>query len=496
MALAALQSQAIAGVPVVIHLAPGTYLLGSAPFVFDARTQASEVRLIGAAGTTLQAASPNVSLFKVGAGAPTITLYGLQLRSQVYMEAGALNVQNCTFWESSAEFGGALQVAGGSLAVELTVFAGCKATRGGAAWVSGGIAVFSSSTFEGCIASEEQGGGAVWVELSGEVVLRERTLLHGNLAVGLLDSIHIAAGGKLRYVLPAPLAHYIDLARDGLLTADYGGQPAIALKADKQYQDYPSACAAGVYGNSYDVVEQSSGLCSALCPTGYMCGASATITPIPCELGGYCREGSSTAQPCPSGRFGNMTGLTSADACYVCPPGTSCGIGVTMAVACTPGTYSANSSSAACLICPETTYQPTAGSIDCLDCGEGYLCPRGSSVRIGVPCSEGTYLPKGASFTKQNDCDPCPIGRWCVGGRNKPKPCSPGTVQPVAGTGACKKCAAGKYQANEGEQACVACQLGSYCPEGASAPLPCAEGSYSQRSAMRHDQAGLLRDHG
>ena len=94
VALAALQSNATAGVPVVIHLAPGGYLLGSAPFVFDARTQASEVRLIGTAGTTLQAASPNVSLFKVGTGAPTITLYGLQLRSQVYMDGGALHVQN------------------------------------------------------------------------------------------------------------------------------------------------------------------------------------------------------------------------------------------------------------------------------------------------------------------------------------------------------------------------------------------------------------------
>ena len=115
MALAALQSNATAGVPVVIHLASGAYLLDSAPFVFDARTQASEVRLIGAAGATLQAASPNVSLFQVSTGAPTVTLYGLQLRSQVYMDGGALNVQSCTFNESSAEFGGALQVRGGCL---------------------------------------------------------------------------------------------------------------------------------------------------------------------------------------------------------------------------------------------------------------------------------------------------------------------------------------------------------------------------------------------
>ena len=155
--------------------------------------------------------------------------------------------------------------------MERTVFEGCKATRGGAAWVSGGVVIFSSCTFTGCTASEEKGAGAIWVELSGSVVLRERTLLHDNYAAGMLDSIHIAGGGELQYVLPAPLAHYIDLARDGLVAADYGGRSAIALKTAKQYQNYPSACAAGVYGNSYVALEQSSGLCSALCPAGYVC---------------------------------------------------------------------------------------------------------------------------------------------------------------------------------------------------------------------------------
>ena len=172
VAIAALQSDAAAGVPVVIHLAPGAYLLDNAPFAFDALTRASDVRLVGVFGTTLQAASPNTSLFKVGAGSPTVTLVGLQLRSQVLIDGGALHVQDCTFEASSAELGGALQVKGGSLAVERTVFEGCKATRGGAAWVSGGVAIFSSCAFKGCTASEVKGAGAIWVELSGSVVLR------------------------------------------------------------------------------------------------------------------------------------------------------------------------------------------------------------------------------------------------------------------------------------------------------------------------------------
>ena len=158
--LAALQSDDTAGVPVVIHLAPGAYLLDDAPFALNASTRASDIRLVGAFGTTLQASSPNASLFKVGVGAPKITLVGLQLHSQVSVDGGALHVQNCTCKESSAELGGALQVTGGSLAVERTVFEGCKATRGGAAWISGGVAIFSSCTFKGCTASEETGAGA------------------------------------------------------------------------------------------------------------------------------------------------------------------------------------------------------------------------------------------------------------------------------------------------------------------------------------------------
>ena len=50
--------------------------------------------------------------------------------------------------------------------------------------------------------------------------------------------------------------------------------------------------------------------------------------------------------------------------------------------------------------------------------------------------------------------------------------------------GACDKCEAGKYQADEGKQACVACKRGSYCPAGASAPLPCVEGSHSSATDL------------
>ena len=50
--------------------------------------------------------------------------------------------------------------------------------------------------------------------------------------------------------------------------------------------------------------------------------------------------------------------------------------------------------------------------------------------------------------------------------------------------GECTQCAAGTFQEKEGMQACIACEPGSFCPEGASAPLPCAEGSYSNATNL------------
>ena len=94
----------------------------------------------------------------------------------------------------------------------------------------------SGCTIEGCESSQAQGGGAVWVEGSGGVVLRDQTKLHRNHArdntgaYRLLDSIHIETGGTLQYALPAPLAHYIDSARDGAWTADYRGAPLVRVR--------------------------------------------------------------------------------------------------------------------------------------------------------------------------------------------------------------------------------------------------------------------------
>ena len=501
-ALAALRTEASAGAPAVILLVAGNFTLTDAPFAFDARIRASEVRLIGTASATLQAAgsggggavnATGAPLFTVSAGAPSVTVRGLVLRSQLVLDGGELHLENCSFVNSSAEEGGGLRVSGGALTADGVSFETCQATRGGAVHVSGGgAAVFSGCTFARSAASAVLGGGAVWVGATGRVVLRERTHLHDNSAAGDLGSIHIAEGGSAVYVLPAPLAHYVDLARDGSWTADYEGRPALALKGGTLYRDYPSACPAGQYGNSEEMVEQSSSLCAGLCPAGTVCGETATVTPSVCELGGYCPKGSSAARPCPSGRFGNATALEAPEGvrgCHACPAGASCGVGATMPIPCAPGTFAANGSTAACLPCPATTYQPAAGATACLLCGDLdgdlYYCPEGSSMRFSPLCSEGSYLPAGRVYTEQADCEPCPISMWCSGGSSAPQECGVGRFANVSGLSNCFDCQPGSYQDQRGATGSLACPIAAYCAgEGASSPTPCPGGTWSNRTGL------------
>ena len=83
----------------------------------------------------------------------------------------------------------------------------------------------------------------------------------------------------MQYVLPAPLAHYVDSARDGSWTLDYEHQPSLALGVGAQFSDYPRACAAGVYGDSEATAAQSSALCSGLCPVAKLVESGLLFAP-------------------------------------------------------------------------------------------------------------------------------------------------------------------------------------------------------------------------
>ena len=320
-------------------------------------------------------------------------------------------------------------VEGGELLVDNCTFAG---DRGGTMIVRGGTVTAQDSSFNGA-------------------------------------AIDLAAGGSLVYRLPAPLGHWINSL----------GQDDLALTAGESYIDFPPTCSAGLFGNKSITKEQSSPFCSGLCPAGHTCGL-ATVVPLPCERGGYCPEGSPAARPCTSGRYGGATGMSSAAECLVCPPGAACGVGAAEPTPCSPGTFAPNGSSAACLMCPKATYQPDAGATECVACGVGYYCPPGSSSRIPASCNEGSFLPAGRAFADQNDCEPCAIGSWCVGGRSAPKQCSVGSFANTTGLGECVSCSPGKFQNEQGATGCKLCPVASYCNgEGSSAATPCPGGTWS-----------------
>ena len=97
-------------------------------------------------------------------------------------------------------------------------------------------------------------------------------------------------------------------------------------------------------------------------------------------------------------------------------------------------------------------------------CPAGYYCPIGTSQPVS--CGKGHYSRSGASSAQ-----------GCLS-------CSPGSYAAAQGTTECTICPTGTYQPAKGEQACVACKPGSFCPKGASSPLPCKEGSYSESTNL------------
>ena len=149
---------------------------------------------------------------------------------------------------------------------------------------------------------------------------------------------------------------------------------------------------------------------------------------------------------------------------------------------CSPGTYAGSEGSVTCTRCAPGKYQGASGATACsAACEPGSYCAEGAGAPL--PCSEGTYS-SATNLSSADQCQTTDPGNFAPTGSMQQIPCSRGSVQPLGGKGSCDACAAGKYQANEGQQTCVACEPGFYCPEGAAAALPCAGGSYSTSTSL------------
>ena len=203
----------------------------------------------------------------------------------------------------------------------------------------------------------------------------------------------------------------------------------------------------------------------------------------PCLPGYHCKDGASVALPCEEGTYTAATNLTSADECTNTTAGHYAVTGSSMQTQCSPGTVQPNPSMGTCVECEAGKFQDKDGKTGCDACLKGFYCPAGASAAL--PCKAGTYSE--ATNLDKDSCTPTVPGFYASTGTTKQTKCSPGTVAPNASMGTCVKCAGGKYQHGEGKLDCISCVEGYYCPEGASAALPCREGSYSKAIDLDED---------
>ena len=132
---------------------------------------------------------------------------------------------------------------------------------------------------------------------------------------------------------------------------------------------------------------------------------------------------------------------TNAERPFPCPIGYFCGLGVS-----DPVPVSKNFST------PQK-------------CFDGFFCPHGSSTAEGKgPCPTGFYCPT------DTEAIPCPAAHYCAGvGNTRPKPCYPGTYNPVRAQSNCTLCPQGHICPNTSMAEPVICPAGFVC---ASRGLP------------------------
>eukprot|EP00964_Phaeocystis_antarctica_P014192 scaffold7813_cov73-Phaeocystis_antarctica.AAC.1 len=269
------------------------------------------------------------------------------------------------------------------------------------------------------------------------------------------------------------------------LTANAFGEEILGLTLEKllpgtyDQPEWPVPCSPGLLGATADNINgqgQLSALCAGLCPAGYYCPDYATTVAISCTRGHFCPLGASAPLPCEEGSYSTRTNLSSAAQCDGTEPGFYAITGSPAPRPCSPGAVAADARMGLCAPCAEGKFQDREQQTECKPCKQGSFCPEGASAPLS--CAKGSYSIS-TNLTSGSECTETNAGHFAPTGSTLQTKCSPGTVAPNASMATCDKCEAGKYQADEGELTCVACQPGSYCPEGASAALPCKEGSYS-----------------
>ena len=235
-------------------------------------------------------------------------------------------------------------------------------------------------------------------------------------------------------------------------------------------------CASGKYGQLSGLVSAN---CTATCPAGHYCPVA---SPLPI--------------PCPAGYYGNSTGL---DQCPdICPIGHYCPKGSPIPIPCPPGRFgavtgltsracSATCNNESCLnaACPGGYYCPvgTTEPLKCNNDGEfSNYCPSGSAAPIAV--SDGYYL----NF-EQSAQLPCPVGFYCNGDGKKVE-CPAGSYTSERGLAECVECPRGYYCPKNSKnfyQNPCAVDASIYCPAGSGAPTNVSIGYFSKNGMTEQE---------
>ena len=268
------------------------------------------------------------------------------------------SVESYTFFNRSR----AVTVIGGVLEVVQTTFRNYQGMdRGGAMLIEGGeVEIRDGATFEDNQALVEGGAVAIY---GGTLELSNGTALRNNVAP-FGQSIYISNPGTLDYLLPTPIAHWVNAAQSGEL------EGIAQLMAGAVDGDFPFPCAPGLFASTTRPEVQSSPACQGPCPPGDFC-AAATVVPQQCPLGNFCTQGSPAPFLCPKGTRGANVGLKLESECVNCAAGFRCEQGQTNQTKCAPGEFSGKERSDSCTACAIGTFQPEAGQTSCIDCPAG-----------------------------------------------------------------------------------------------------------------------------
>ena len=264
----------------------------------------------------------------------------------VQVVAGHLTIDAASFTNSSALHGGALALSGpeASVVISRSVFTGNRAEmNGGAIHVSDGRLTLEAVNVTQNLAVHK--GGGVYLS-RGLIFLTQGSLIADNTVgeyrcdgglCGASYYIEESVNGNstqdtgIYYALPAPQASYVTHTADCRLESVrvyphlcgpmFLQHPelhdAVVSRIDEPVYDeqYPYACAPGLYGRVDAVLDQRTAICSGRCPAGYYCPRGTTV-PLECQPGTFCEEGSPRPTFCPGGSYSPIYRLGSPSGCH------------------------------------------------------------------------------------------------------------------------------------------------------------------------------------